>query len=949
MIDFKEIEEEMLKFWNENKIYEKSKKKNEKGKKFYFLQGPPYTSGKLHIGHAWNNNMKDIAIRFFRLNGYDVWDRAGYDMHGLPTENKVQKELELNDKEDIVKYGVGAFNKKCFEFSIEKANIMNEDLKRLGIWMDFENAYLPITNEFMSAEWALFKKANEQKRLYKGRKIMHWCEECETSLAKHELEYENIKDNSIFLKFKVKDRNEEFLIIWTTTPWTIPYNLAVMVNPEMDYVKSIVEIDGKKEKWIVAKQLNGILLSGLLELKPKVIEEFRGEELEGLEYIHPFYGILNETYDSLKNNWPKVHTVIMSKEYVDATAGSGLVHCAPGCGPEDYEIGKRCGIGAFNTLDEKGYLKELKGFEKLRAKIDDKKLIEKLGEVKSLVKQTPIEHEYAHCWRCGKPVIFRATEQWFLKIEDLVPKILKYDKDIKWEPEISKKNYESWIKNLKDNGVTRQRFWGTPIPIWECSCGKIEVIGSVEELKKKATTALPKDLHKPGIDTVKIKCSKCKEEMSRIPDIIDVWIDSGTASWNSLHYPSREDYFEKFFPADLILEATEQTRLWFSMLQICSTIMFGKKAYVGAYNHGMILDFQGLKMSKSLGNIISPYEIIDKFSSEILRYYICETSAGKNINFNWEDVKQKQRNLLVLLNTANYLIQLKGDYKKQENEIEEKYILSKLNSTIKEVTLLFNNYQFDKTITQIERLFLDISRIYIRLTRDKANENPSLVYQTLHEVYIKTLTMFSTICPLFTEKIYQNLRENKIINEESVHLTSWPKQNQKQINKKLEKEFEIALEIIENGLSIRDKEKIGLKWPLSKAKVYLAKDQKISKKLKEIILNQLNVKKIEIITSDKLNVELETKITPELEAEGFVREISRKIQAERKNANLIKNDSIDLVITSDFNNYLEKFEKEIAERVGAKNLSFKDNNKKYDHLQVGKIKGRDFSIKFNKL
>src|SRR3989344_5688308 len=360
--------------------------------------------------------------------------------------------------------------------------------------------------------------------------------------------------------------------------------------------------------------------------------------------------------------------------------------------------------------------------------------------------------------------------------------------------------------------------------------------------------------------------------MSRIPDIIDVWIDSGTASWNSLHYPSREDYFEKFFPADLILEATEQTRLWFSMLQICSTIMFGKKAYVGAYNHGMILDFQGLKMSKSLGNIISPYEIIDKFSSEILRYYICETSAGKNINFNWEDVKQKQRNLLVLLNTANYLIQLKGNYKKQENEIEEKYILSKLNSIIKEVTSLFNNYQFDKTITQIERLFLNISRIYIRLTRDKANENPSLVYQTLHEVYIKTLTMFSTICPLFTEKIYQNLRENKIINEESVH-----------------------------------------------------------------------------ITSDKLNVELETKITPELEAEGFVREISRKIQAERKNANLIKNDSIDLVITSDFNNYLEKFEKEIAERVGAKNLSFKDNNKKYDHLQVGKIKGRDFSIKFNKL
>ncbi len=933
MYDFKKIEEEVLNFWKKNKIYKKSVEKNKKGKKFYFLQGPPYTSGRLHIGHAWNNNLKDIAMRYFRLKGRNVWDRAGYDMHGLPTANKVQKELKLKDKEDILKYGLDKFIKKCQEFSTNNANLMSEDMKRMGIWMDFENAYLPVTNEFMGGEWMLIKKAQEQKRLYKGKKIMHWCGDCETSLAKHELEYENARDNSIFLKFKIKASKNEYLIVWTTTPWTIPFNLAVMVNPTIDYVK--VEVDG--EKWIIAKALAGAFISGVLNKKYKIVEKIKGKKLQGIEYIHPFNKEMKKDFDELKKKSKNVHTVILSKDYVNTDSGSGLVHCAPGCGPEDYEVGREYGIEAFNTLDEQGKFKGIDAFKGWKAKLDDKKFIEVLRKKDSLIAETLVEHEYPFCWRCHKPVIFRTTEQWFLKTEDLIKKILNYNKKTKWVPKTVQNSYEAWISNLKDNGITRQRFWGTPVPIWECECGEVVVIGSREELEKKAKNKVPDNLHRPWIDKVIIKCPKCKKDMKRIPDILDVWIDSGTVSWNCLHYPQEQKYFKEFFPADLILEASEQARLWFSMLQICSTIVFGESCYNGVFGHGMIFDFQGMKMSKSLGNIISPYEVIDKYSSEILRYYICETKAGENINFNWEDVKQKQRNLMILLNIANYLKQLKGKESKKL-EIEEKYIVSRLHSSIEKTTELFENFNFDKTITEMEKLFLDISRIYIKLTRDKANE---IVYATLKDVYIQTLKMFSTICPLITEHIWQELKKSGIVKEESIHLTSWPKNDKKKIDKSLEEEIEIALKVIEKGLALRDKAQIGLKWPLPFASISYYKP--ITKRVGEIIKSQLNIKELEIMTGsrEEITVELETKMTPELKAEGYARNIIRNIQAFRKKLGLKPVNKISSVIicSEKLKKMLEKHKKFVADKTNSEELKIVTSNKE-------KFKNKiDFRIK----
>ena len=930
--DFNEMERKILRFWEEEKVYEKVRKKNSKGKKFYFLQGPPYTSGKLHIGHAWNNSLKDMILRYKRMNGFDVWDRGGYDMHGLPTENAVQKKLGLKTKEEIEKYGVDKFVKDCMDFSIEHAEYMNQDLWKLGIWMDHKNAYKPVEKEFISGQWALFKKAWEQKRLFKGKRVMHWDAEAETSLAKHELEYKIIKDDSIFLKFQKKGTKNEYFIIWTTTPWTIPFNLAIMVNPELNYVKAKVG----SEYWILAKDLAGVFLSGLLGKKLEVVEEFKGKKLEGQEYIHPLYKDLKNIYDKLKKEWKNVHTIILNKEHVDTTAGTGLVHCAPGCGPEDQEAAEPYKIGAFNMLNEKGEFEDMGRFNGMCAKIDDDKFIHEFEKVGSLIVKNKIEHEYPHSWRSHKPVVFRPTEQWFLKTSDLVPMLLKFNESVKWVPDKTGESYVRWAKNLKDNSVTRQRFWGCPVPIWVCECGEIEVIGGVEELSKRSGKKFDNlTLHRPWIDEIYFKCRKCRKNMKRIADVCDVWIDSGTASWNSLY--NDPNLIKKYFPADLVLEATEQTRLWFSLLQICSAIMFKKSSYKNVFAHGMILDYQGTKMSKSLGNIISPYEVIDKYSADIFRYYICQISAGENINFNWEDIKVKQRNMIVLTNIANYISDLeRQNIPKGKIGVEEKWILSKFNASLKKVSELFENFRLDETIGEIEGLFMALSRDYIKLIRDKASEN-SAVLEAIKEVYSGILKMFSTITPFVSDYLWL-----KIGNKESVHLSEWPKFDKKKIDVELDEQFKIAFEIIEKGLSKRDKVQIGLKWPLKKAVIKSQKEIKLTNNMKDIIMRQLNVKNLEFKIGKEVSIDLDTTMTPELESEGYAREFARNVQAVRKKEGLQRGDSIKLKIST--NNKIKDMLKQhlafIKERINAKDMEFVDD-----------IQNRtaEFTIKENKI
>ena len=941
MIDFKKVEEEVLKFWEDNKIYEKVKEKNKDGKKFYFLQGPPYTSGKLHIGHAWNNSLKDIILRYKRLRGFNVWDRGGFDMHGLPTSQKVQKNLGLKNKDDILEFGVDNFIKECLKFSNENVKFANDDLWKLGIWMDHKNAYKTPEKSYIGGQWAFFKKAWEQNRLYEGQKVMHWDSETETSLAKHELEYKTIKDKSVFLKFKKENSENEYFVIWTTTPWTIPFNLAIMVNPELDYVKVKVDNDGKEEFWIVADALAGAFISGLLGKKLEIVEKFKGVELEGQRYEHPFQKELKESYEVIKNESPKTHSIILSKEHVDTTAGTGLVHCAPGCGPEDYEVGKKYGIIPFNNLNERGEFENAGKYTGWKAKEDDFEFIKEFEEKGILVAKTIVEHEYPHSDRSRKPVIFRTTKQWFLKTKDLVDDLLKFNKEVYWVPKKWGDNFDRWTENLRDNGITRQRFWGCPVPIWinEEDSEDFFVVGSVGELESLSGKKFDDlTIHKPFIDEIIIE--KDGKKYKRIPDVSDVWIDSGTASWNCLYNDSK--LISEWFPADFVLEATEQTRLWFSLLQICSAIRFGKTSYKNVYAHGMILDFEGLKMSKSLGNVISPYEVIDKYSVDIMRNYLCGVSAGENISFSWEDIKVKRRNLMMLSNIGNYIL----DLEKQKNNkggkvgIEEKWILSKYNSTLKKITKLFENYKLDDVIPEIENLFILLSRDYIKYVRDKAMED-KIVLGTVKKIYLEILKMFSPICPFVTEDLWAKMEQK----EKSVHLTSWTNFDEEKIDLDLEKEFEAGRKVIERGLRERDRNQIGLKWPLKKAKIKC--DVPIREDILEIVKKQLNVKSLDFKFSEKdIEVSLDLNMTPELEAEGFSREIARRVQAERKKRGMQKTERInlELFIGSDLRKGIEKYKESIGLRTGADTVVFTDD-KKADFIDF-KVRKVDLSFGF---
>ena len=1030
--EIKESEEKTLEFWNSEKIYEKVKEKTSEGEDYYFLDGPPYTSGKVHIGTAWNKSLKDMFLRYKRMKGFNVWDRAGYDMHGLPIEHKVEDKHNLKFKEDIIKFGVDKFTKECESFALENLKSMNEDFKRLGVWMDFENAYQSITTDFIEGEWWLIKRAHENNRLYEGLRTMTWCSSCATALAKHELEYDVVTEKSIFVKLKVKDKDNEFLVIWTTTPWTIPFNLAVMVNPELDYVRVKVN----DEVWVLAKDLAAPIISNFTDSKLEVVEEFKGETLEGIRYEHPF----NEVIDYSSINAEKLHTVLLSKEHVDTSAGSGLVHCAPGCGPEDYEVGHANGLPAYNTLNEHGvFPDDAKEFKDLVAKQDDKNFIEALEKRNALVAVTDVEHDYAHCWRCHKPVIFRATKQWFFKIEDLKPKMIEFNNNVKWVPDAAYNAFNSWLENLRDNSISKQRFWGCPIPIWKCDdCKDYTVIGSVSELEKLSGSKID-DLHKPWIDNVKIKCD-CGKDKSRIPDVLDVWVDAGTTSWNCLYYPNQEDLFNRFFPADFILEGKDQIRGWFNLLMVASIIALDKPSFKNVYMHGFVQDSKGRKMSKSVGNYILPEEIIDKFGADTLRYYmIGGANPGIDINYNMDDVNLKKRNLDVLWNLHNFIIQLSDDLDSNPSneessnfDLAEKYIFSRLHSTIKDCTDRFDNYKLNEIPALIEKLFLDLSRTYVQLVRDKSStgslDDKKVVLYTLYNVLLETTKMFSTVAPFISEKIYCNLKEKFDLSEESIHLFDWPIADESLIDKDLESSMDTAYSVIQSILNSREKANLGVRWPLKEA-IVASKDETVVNAvgvLKEIIMHQTNVRNlhvqdslegvkftikadfktlgpdfgqltpkiIEHINANKAedivasldeqgkyfaNVDgndLELKRshlviekdvpkpfigsdtrfgacyinferTDDLEAEGYARELMRRVQALRKNEGLEKSDRINLHIKSDESEMLNDWQDKIKEKVGADSIEISSADASgHKHSNVEKIKGKEFSISF---
>jgi len=903
MYDFKAVEEVAREIWKKHKKgLKESVQDNPKKPLFSFLEGPPTANAPPGLHHLEARTFKDLICKFRYMNGFSVPRKGGWDCHGLPVEVQVEKSLKLESKKDVEKYGVDKFIKKCREDVFSNIEDWNKSTEELNYLVDLENPYITLDNNYIESVWWSLKELYKKKLLYEGYKVLPFCTRCGTPLSSHEVAqgYKEVQEESVYIAFRIKGKKDEYILAWTTTPWTLPGNVALAVGPKMDYVK-IKLPDG--DKLIVGKEKIG-LLKGQCE----IIEKFKGKDLVGLEY-EPLYEIKElKSQNSYK---------VVAADFVTTDDGTGVVHTAVMYGEEDYNLGKKVGLPEVHTVGQDGKFLDIVP-EFIRGKYvksAEKDIKEDLKKRHLLFKVEKISHDYPFCWRCDSPLLYYGINSWFINVSEVRNRLMELNKEINWYPShIKDGRFGKWLEGAKDWALSRFKFWGTPLPIWKCECGKEKIIGSVEELKKEAIK-IPKekiDLHKPWIDKVKLKCS-CGKEMKRVPDVIDCWYDSGSASFAQFHYPfENKKEFEKRYSYDYIAEAIDQTRGWFYTLHVLGTILFDKPTYKNVICMGHIVDEKGEKMSKSKGNIIKPREIIDKAGVDAVRLQFLTSDVGNQKRFSYDLMKENVMGFLnVLYNCNTYYKQLEN--KKCSHKVEDKWILSRLNNLIKEVTIDLNNYELNKPFEKINNFVVNnFSRGYIKITRDREDTK-----EILGEVLEKVSLMLAPFAPYISEYVYSEF------SKESVHLSKWQKQDEKKINLELEKEMESTMKVIELGLSERDKAQIGLKWPLQKATIS-GKYLDFEEELIEILKSQLNVKEIVIEEEEELKVVLDKEITPELESEGYSREISRQIQEFRKKLGLNKKENIELYISTsdDFKEIISSKIDFIKSRTNSKKLEF---------------------------
>lgn len=1009
-LKFIEREKKVEKFWKDNDIFQKSIDIHKNDKNYTFFDGPPTANGKPHIGHVLTRVIKDMIPRYQAMKGHRILRKAGWDTHGLPVELEVEKQLGLDGKEQIEKYGLEPFIKKCKE-SVWKYKGMWEDFSStVGFWADMDNPYITYDNNYIESVWWSLKKIWDKGLLYKGFKVVPYCPRCGTPLSSHEVAqgYKDVKDKTAICKFKCKDEDNTYYLAWTTTPWTLPSNLALCVNQDETYVKvkTINEKLGKEEHYILAKALLSVL-DGEYEIE----KEFLGKELEYREY--------EPLFDFKKLD--KKHYYVVCDSYVTLTDGTGIVHIAPAFGEDDARVGRKYDLPFLQLVNSKGEMTEETPWAGMFCKKADKEVLLALDKENKLFKVLNYEHSYPHCWRCDTPLIYYARESWFIKMTAVRDDLVKNNNTINWIPEsIGKGRFGDWISNVQDWGISRDRYWGTPLPVWECECGHHHAIGSIAELKEMSNNCPDNiELHRPYIDAVTIKCPKCGKEMHRVKEVIDCWYDSGSMPFAQWHYPfENEEIFKENFPADFISEAVDQTRGWFYSLLAISTLIFNEAPFKNVIVLGHVQDENGQKMSKSKGNAVDPFDALKEFGADAIRWYFYSNSAPWLPNrFHSKAVVEGQRKVMgTLWNTYAFYVLYANidefdptkytlDYDKLT--VMDKWIISKLNTLVKDVDTCLGQYKIFECTKTIETFIDDLSNWYVRRSRErfwaKGMEQDKInAYMTL---YTSLVTLCKAICPMLpfiTEEIYQNLVRS--VNKEapeSIHLCSYPKVNEKYINKELENKMDEVLDIVVLGRNARNSGNVKNRQPI--ATMYVL-GEKLDDLYLDIIKDELNVKEVEFVsdvskyttykfkpnfntlrakygkllgfiskelqtidghktmeelnTNGKItltingeNVELEkedllietfktegysvafdkglyvvldTKLTPELIEEGYVREIVSKVQTMRKDAGFEVVDHIYFFVTGNENikKIIENNETEIKKDLLAEEIVF---------------------------
>jgi isoleucyl-tRNA synthetase len=885
----KETEENILKFWKKDKTFEKSLKKTEHSKPYIFYDGPPFATGLPHYGHILGSVTKDVFGRFWTMKGKYVRRVWGWDCHGLPIENIAEKGLGINSKDEIEKMGVKKFNNYCRSKVLEYADAWEKVVERIGRWVDMKNSYKTMDNEYIESVWWAFKKLWEKGYIYEGEKILMYCPRCATPLAKAEIamdnSYKNITEDSIVVKFKLKDE-KVYAIAWTTTPWTLPSNLALAVNPKLVYV--YLKDNTDKNTYLMAKEVVRNFFRDKRDYE--ILKEVKGSELEGKGY-EPLFDYFKNTKNSFK---------FILGDFVTAEDGTGIVHTAPAFGEEDYEVCKKYDIPVVQPVDEKGkFTKEVSDFSGKFVHNTNKEIIDFLKEKKKIVLIKKIEHEYPFCYRCETKLIYRAIPAWFVNIQKIKPRVMELSQKIKWHPRFLKEGRVKYtIETAPDWNISRNRYWATAMPIWISKDGEKLIIGSVEELKKYSKGLKGKiDLHKDFLDKVILK--KGGKEFRRIPEVLDCWFESGAMTFAQFHYPfENKKFFEDNFPAQFVAEYIAQIRAWFYYMLVLSAILFDEMPFENVVTTGTILAKDGQKMAKSKGNFTDPMELINKYGMDALRFYLmsCPVMNAENLNFLDKGVEDAYNKVISLMyNTLNFYESYQENEKiskPNSKNVTDRWILSRLAQLGSEVEKNLEDYDTVKACTKISQFVNDFSTGYIRLNRERF-ESDKEARKTLGYVLENIAKISASLLPFVSEEIYQSLdKKNK-----SVHLEEYPKFNSEEVDLTLLKEMEQVREIISKGLSERDKIQVGLKWPLQKAVIY-GKDLDIENEFIEILKSQLNVKEIVIEEGEELKVELDHKITPELESEGYARELVRQIQDFRKKLGLNKKESIELHIAS---------------------------------------------------